>query len=109
MKNTTKTRGAWAIIDVAMCEGISQVLSQVMGVVVDSNFISLGDIDIKVPVDSDVVVSGDRIKLVWFTSAGDLADFRNGKKDSFIDSGLRCFRLEDGAWSLLYEDFAFSS
>jgi hypothetical protein len=104
--NKLKKRvGAWIIMDIFAMEDMSVNLLRLIGPIVDSNFLALSDHS-EMPVVAEPFENigiGDRVKLVYFTTKGELESFKARKSMGFTDTGLRYFKWNDGGWDLVYE------
>lgn len=106
MKNLDKRVGAWVIMDIYSYEEINQHLVRIIGPIIDSNFLDVCE-QSTMPVMAgpfENVDLGSRVKLVYFTSKGELEAFRNRKSAGFDDDGMRYFIWNDEGWEILYEE-----
>jgi len=103
----SKTVAAWFIMKVAEQQIISQHLALISGTIVQSNFLESQQ-SLQVPslaAGLEGVKDGDTVKMVYFTTRGELDDFLSGDESGFTDSGLRYLKQTVDGWDLIYEDF----
>ena len=99
-----KRVGAWVVMDVVEKLPMSAHLCRLIGPIVESNFLKVStrsDMPVIARAFEDVE-SGSRIKLVFFTTKGELDAYNSKKSPGFSDDGLRYFKWNDG-WDLIYE------
>ncbi len=98
--------GAWVIMDVLSMQSMNRSnLLRLVGPIVDSNFLASAE-QSEMPVMAEgfeKVSLGDRVKLVYFTTRGELDSFRERKAMGFTDTGLRYFKWSDDGWDLVYD------
>ena len=96
--------GAYVVMDIYGLEERTANLVGISGPIVDSNFLEQTD-NSEWPIMAEVAENlsrGDRVKLVFFTTRGELDSFNARKSRGFTDTGLRYFKWNDG-WDLIYE------
>jgi hypothetical protein len=85
-------------------------LSIACGTIIDSNFLPKKEFHMPVITKGfEEVNTGDRVKMVYFTTKKQLEDYWQKKTCGFIDTGLRYQRLTPDGWELLYEDWSKNS
>lgn len=96
----------WFVLKITDWYDIKHNISQVNGIIEDSNFLDIG-----LPMDITVLTKffdgvdlGDTIKITLFTRE-DLISIDNRETISLADRGLKYEKLVYDTWELLYEDF----
>lgn len=87
---------------------VNEHLTMVSGNITQSNFLDPQQ-SLQIPVLAagfTDVEDGDRIKMVYFTTRGELDSFLSKDAPGFSDSGLRYFKGTADGWDLIYEDFS---
>jgi hypothetical protein len=92
-------------MDVFDIKAMSVHLIRLVGPIIQSNFLEETEhTDMPVMAQaSEYVTIGDRVKLVFTTTKGELQDFQHKKAAGFSDSGYRYFKWSDDGWELVYE------
>ena len=100
-----KLIGAWVVMDVFDVKDMSVHLVRLIGPIIQSNFLSEcehADMPIMAGATEHISV-GDRVKLVFTTTKGELEDFQHKKAAGFSDTSYRYFKWSDKGWELVYE------
>ena len=103
--NTKRRVGAWVVMDIFEVRDMSVNLIRLLGPIIQSNFLTESE-HTDMPVMAELaehVTIGDRVKLVFTTTRGELEDFQHRKAAGFSDSGYRYFKWSDDGWELVYE------
>jgi hypothetical protein len=105
--NSNKVVGAWLIIEIAEQRIVSEHLALISGQITQSNFLESQE-GLQMPALTaglKGVEDGDELKMVYFTTRGELDRFISGNAPGFTDSGLRYFKRTSDGWNLIHEDF----
>ena len=108
MQSSKKIAGAWIVMDVKEIRDVSTTISHVIGPIVNSNFLPPADM-FAMPVLATAfqeINTGDRVKIVCFTTVEELTSFKKGKICEFEDDGIIYYIHSDDGWRLFYEDYS---